>query len=63
MKMIRLGAGVFFLLCSLIALAGCETIKGTAIGARAVGKGFITDCKILWSATENTDAWIKKNLW
>jgi len=47
----------------LITVSGCQTVKNTAIGVGAIGKGLADDAHDTWQAIERADQWIKENYW
>lgn len=52
-------AGMLLFLCGILVIAGCETAKGMAQGAkRDMHNIFAAGGKV-----QKADAWVKKNLW
>ena len=49
---IKKGLTFFILFIFIIAIGGCETLKGAFEGAKKD-----------WQSAKQTDDWIKKNLW
>ena len=58
----RLILGLIFI-SFLMSISGCKTVKNTAMGLGAVGKGMVDDVYDTWQAMERADVWIKENLW
>lgn len=54
--MIKKGTLFFILAIFVMAIAGCETVKGLAAGAT---EGAKKD----WQTLQKADAWMRENLW
>lgn len=57
---------VCFIVClvsGVIALSGCNTAKGAAVGVGATAMGVAEDAKGTWNGLVKADEWMKKNMW